>query len=189
MKKYISILWIFSLVVLSSCQAVVKKIYNIKQPKAEDNKSINNYLLKTGLDTNNNYLINSSFYIKALKVIDSSLPNALFFDKNGRNIVYHPNGSKCDAYVLPFIKKFKTDSIFNYKNNIDRNTLTSMIEDNQSELSNIKEKTIFLFWFIPIGNLNKTFTKKWELEANQNGIKVIKVNMDIQKGIPDSLYK
>lgn len=188
MKKYISILWSFSLFALFSCQAVVKKIYNIKQPKPEDRTSINKYLLKTGLDTNSNYLIKPSFYTKALKVIDSSLPNALFFDKNGRNIIYHPNGSKCDGYVLPFIKKFKSDSIFIYDNNIDRSTLINMIEDNQKSLANIEEKTIFIFWFIPIGNLNKTFTKKWELEANQKGFKVIKVNMDMQKGVPDSVY-
>ncbi len=176
---------ILSFFLLTGCNFVLMKIYGIKKPGIENEKSIIKQALKYKLDTTNIVTVSSKNYFDVLK--GKGIPDAAIYDKDGKYIEYRQTDSSCNAALFQFIPELsltkqytKTDSL--------------TIRQELNKFRNLKgypvkslEKADFyvlIYWTVWAGRLNKDHVKIWEDLANNNqncNIKVIKVNLDIQE--------
>ena len=177
-------------VLLSGCKTfLLKKLYGVKKPRVESEKSILKYASKKGLRQDNIYTFNHNDWKWAVENIPyaKSIPDIIVFDKNGKMLKYREE-SQCNAKVFPFIASLTKETSFEYDSLLTFKELTSKLKDlkgNKAFIS-IDDSTdyyVFIFWAVWTGRLNKDHVKEWEKEAYNNDhclIKVFKVNMDMQ---------
>ncbi|MBK7817764.1 MAG: hypothetical protein IPJ60_09575 [Sphingobacteriaceae bacterium] len=183
MKKLISLTVI--LVCLTSCQAIMKKMYGIKDPDIENERTIKKAATKYKLDPANIVTVTSDAFLKELS--GKSIPDVAVFDSNGNYIEYRVTDTSCNAGLFKFIPEL------NLKGNYNKTGLTNL----QAELIKFRdlvgksvgtsEKADFylhIYWTVWTGKLNKDHVKIWEdLAVNNKNckIKTLTVNLDIQE--------
>jgi len=182
MKK---IILLFSLLLLASCQPIMKAIYGIKKPDIENQESITKKALKFGLDTTNIVSVTSKDFPYVLK--STSIPNAAIYDSQGTYIEYRQTDTSCNAGLFDFIPKLNVSGTYNKP---DSSSLAEEwikfrdLKGNEMSLPNNADFYLLIYWNVWTGKLNKDHVKIWEDLARENKnskIKVIKVNLDIQE--------
>jgi hypothetical protein len=182
MKK---ILLLFSLLLLASCQPIMKAIYGIKKPDIENQESITKKALKFGLDTTNIVSVTSKDFPYVLK--STSIPNAAIYDSNGKYIEYRQTDTSCNAGLFDFIPKLSLSGIYNKPDSsslAEEWTKFRDLKGKEMTLPNNADFYLLIYWNVWTGKLNKDHVKIWEDLARENKnckIKVIKVNLDIQE--------
>ena len=187
LKKTIFYVVIVSVLFFTSCKFVLKKYYGIRNPKVETEESLRKYLKRKGINSNNVYTVSYKDYKDIMKQI-GGIPEILIFDKNGRNIIYKEEG-QCNAYAFNFIEELSKDIEFKYNDSLRLDDYFSKLKDFEGNPVTIKKDEsadfyLFIFWTRYSGRLNKDHVKVWEEQAINNKkskIKVIKVNLDMQK--------
>ncbi len=175
-----------SLAFLCNCTFILKKMYGIKDPRVENEKSIKKKALKFGLDTSNIVTVNAKDFSQTRREY-RQVPDAAIFDSNGNYIEYRQTDTSCNAGLFGFIPALNITS--NYNKPL-KNSLTSELEKYR-DLKGQKLKPvskadfyILIYWVVYAGKLNKDHVKAWEDLAGENKnctIKVIKVNLDYQQ--------
>ena len=185
MKKIILILILFSLL---GCKSTLKKTYGITEPKLEDRTSIYKYLNKKKIDTSNVYIFkNLSAYAKASKLKLMSIPDAVFFNKEGYFVDYKKKASDCNAKVDAFLLDLTTFSKLPSVQTKKMDDLLHFIENSKSDKPiNAADINVFITWAVFAGKLNdeKAFEWVYLLEkAKKEGFKInyYLINCDIQK--------
>lgn len=182
MKK---IILLFSLLLLASCQPIMKAIYGIKKPDIENQESITKKALKFGLDTTNIVSVTSKDFPYVLK--STSIPNAAIYDSNGKYIEYRQTDTSCNAGLFDFIPKLSLSGIYNKPDSsslAEEWTKFRDLKGKEMTLPNNADFYLLIYWNVWTGKLNKDHVKIWEDLARENKnckIKVIKVNLDIQE--------
>ena len=182
MKK---IILLFSLLLLASCQPIMKAIYGIKKPDIENQESITKKALKFGLDTTNIVSVTSKAFPYVLK--STSIPNAAIYDSNGKYIEYRQTDTSCNAGLFDFIPKLSLSGTYNKPDSsslAEEWTKFRDLKGNEMTLPNNADFYLLIYWNVWTGKLNKDHVKIWEDLARENKnskIKVIKVNLDIQE--------
>lgn len=184
--------FLFALLLLSSCRFVMMKMYGIKNPGVENEKSIRKTALKYGLDTAALVTINAADFGPTIKQI-SGIPDAALFDSAGRYIEYRQSDTACNAGLFGFIPGLSPKGNYNYT---DKTTLSTELKTlrtlkGQPLAEGIEGKADFyllIYWTAYAGRLNKDHVKVWQDLAAQNKqakIKVIEVNLDFQEHWPE----
>jgi hypothetical protein len=174
-----------AILVLASCQPIMKAIYGIKKPDIENRESITQKALKFGLDTTNIVSVTSRDFPYVLK--STSIPNAAIYDSNGKYIEYRQTDTSCNAGLFDFIPKLNVSGTYNKPDSsglAEEWTKFRDLKGNEMNLPNNADFYLLIYWNVWTGKLNKDHVKIWEDLARENKnckIKVIKVNLDIQE--------
>jgi len=174
-----------AILVLASCQPIMKAIYGIKKPDIENQESITKKALKFGLDTTNIVSVTSKDFPYVLK--STSIPNAAIYDSNGKYIEYRQTDTSCNAGLFDFIPKLNLSGTYNKPDSsslAEEWTKFRDLKGNEMTLPNNADFYLLIYWNVWTGKLNKDHVKIWEDLARENKnckIKVIKVNLDIQE--------
>lgn len=180
---------LFAVILLSvSCSMVAKKMYGIKDPAVESGESIYTYASKINLDTGIIYTVDTSVYLGTFLRIQSSLPEAELFSKDGDNIAYKSNEQDCNAGLFSFIPGLKKDSVYKIKDNYKLDKQFDRLRDLSGArlTKNLRDNSdyfLFIYWVKWLGKLNIDHVNEWVklARANKNvHIKVIAVNLDFQ---------
>jgi hypothetical protein len=173
-------------VILVSCQPIMKKLYGIKKPDVENEKTISKKLLKYKLDTSSVVTVSSKEFLNVIN--GQSIPDGLLYDGNGKYIEYRQTDSSCNAGLFQFIPELNLTDKYNQPDSVD-NLFTKLnkfrdLKGNMLELPEKADFYLVIYWTVWTGKLNKNHVKIWEDLALNNKnckIKVIKVNLDIQE--------
>jgi hypothetical protein len=174
-----------AILVLASCQPIMKAIYGIKKPDIENQESITKKALKFGLDTTNIVSVTSKDFPYVLK--STSIPNAAIYDSNGKYIEYRQTDTSCNAGLFDFIPKLNLSGTYNKPDSsslAEEWTKFRDLKGNTMSLPKNIDFYLLIYWNVWTGKLNKDHVKIWEDLARENKnckIKVIKVNLDIQE--------
>lgn len=188
------VFYILALINMCSCTKIVRIFYGIRDTKLETRESINKYIAKKRLNPTNNYFISAEGYVPTFLQINKHFPEALVFDKSGRELRFKPEGKSCNGFIEPFLTKLTKEQQVSPVDTFSLKTLTGYL-DKEQNLDGIiaggQDYTVVIFWFIPVGKLNTIYVKKWEelaMNNNNANIKVIKVNMDFSKTWTETEY-
>lgn len=179
--------WIFflAMIILSGCQPIMLKMYGIKDPDIENEKSIRRKALKLDMDTSNIVTVNSKDFLMELSA--HGIPDGAIYDRNGRYIEYRQADTSCNAGLFQFIPALRLSDTYNQPDKADLFSEFTKFRDLKG--NTIKAPTdadfyVLIYWTIWSGKLNKDHVKIWEDLARDNKnsrIKVVKVNLDIQE--------
>ncbi len=178
-------LLLFSVFMLASCQPILMKMYGIKDPDIENEKSIIKKALKYNLDTSNIVTVNSTAFLHVLS--EQSIPNAAIYDRTGKYIEYRQTDTSCNAGLFQFIPALNLNDTYNQPDSADLKTELNKYRDLKGNMLKYPEAADFyllIYWTVWTGKLNKDHVKIWEDLARNNKnctIKVIKVNLDVQE--------
>lgn len=170
---------------LTSCQLVMMKIYGIKNPETENEKTILKFAEKKQLRTDNIVTVNSSDFLRMLK--GKGIPEADIFDNNGEYVEYRPTDTSCNAGLFKFIPDLNRNAKYNKTGKTNLQTELNKLRDlNGNKLQSLAPADFYvlIYWSVWTGKLNKDHVKIWEdyAYANKNAnIQVLKVDLDIQE--------
>lgn len=180
-----TIVIISSFFLLLSCQPIMMKLYGVKDPDVENEKSIVKKALKYGLDTTNIVTVNSHDFPSALT--QQGIPDGAIYDKDGNYIEYRQTDTSCNAGLFQFIPDLNTANQYNKPDSSNLSQQLMKFRDLKgNSIRNVESADFYLllYWTVWTGKLNKDHVKVWEDLAKSNKnckIKVIKVNLDIQE--------
>lgn len=190
MKSGLSfLLFLVVALVLIGCKPTIKLFYGIKQPKFETSKSLENYLQKRKIPSDDVVFIKDLNGFININKGNFSVPDALFFNARGEYVAYKKSAEECNANIFGFIEELTTINELEssaditldimYDNLVDLNFENIKIEDN-------KDAYVFITWTAYIGKLNKDKAFAWIdvlKNANHNGLNVqyFLLNYDLQK--------
>jgi hypothetical protein len=175
---------ILILVLNSSCQHMLKKIYGVKNPEIESETSIKKSAIKYGLDTANIVTLNSKDFLRELN--GKAIPNASIYDSKGNYIEYRATDTSCNAGLFEFIPNLNVKNSYNKPDSTNLELELKKFLDLKGKPIDKLESADFyvlIYWTVWTGKLNKDHVKIWEDAANNNKnarIKVLKVNLDFQ---------
>lgn len=168
------------------CTPILKIAYGIKDPKVESPETVQRQLRQWGLDTAiPNYHVMSLGHWKQLgKTFGTDMPEALFFDKNGRYVDYHLKAD-CNANVERFIDQLNPDTTLLPDPDTTRNLrqLLSHLQPPLPALNNNADYTAVFVWGRFGGKVMKDHLRPWITHAqNQQKVKLqfFLLNMDFQ---------
>lgn len=170
---------------LNSCKPIMMKMYGIKNPDVENEKSIIKKATKYGIDNSTIVTVNSNDFLKVLN--GQSIPDAGIYDKNGKYIEYRQTDTSCNAGLFNFISALNLNDKYNQPDRADLNTELNKFRDLKgNKLNKIEDADFYLliYWTVWTGKLNKNHVKKWQDLAYNNKnckVKVIMVNLDMQE--------
>lgn len=174
-----------SILFLSSCQPIMMKMYGIKDPEVENQKTITKRALKYDLDTSNIVTVNCQDFLYVLN--GQSIPDCAIYDRNGKYVEYRQTDTSCNAGLFEFIPSLNKNDKYNQPDSADLQTELNKFRDLKGgRLSEPEQADFYLliYWTVWTGKLNKDHVKIWEDLAKNNKnckIKVIKVNLDLQE--------
>ncbi len=169
----------------SGCQPLLLKMYGIKQPEIENEKTIVKKALKFQLDTSNIVTIAAPNYLKEMSAHE--IPDGAVFDSKGEYIEFRQTDTSCNAGLFQFVPSLETGKAFNKTGKTNLETEVKKWRDMRNHTVSLNTKADFyllLYWTVWSGRLNKDHVKIWEDLARANTkctIKVIKVNLDLQE--------
>jgi len=161
------------------------KLYGIKDPDIENEKTIKKKALKCELDTSNIVTVNSKEFLFVFS--GKGIPDGAIYDRNGKYIEYRQTDTSCNAGLFQFIPTLNLSDKYNQPDSSDLKTELNKFRNLKGiTLSQTEPADFYLliYWTLWTGKLNKNHVKIWEDLARDNKnckIKVIKVNLDIQE--------
>jgi hypothetical protein len=171
--------------ILVGCQPIMMKMYGIKDPEVENEKTIIKKALKYELDTENIVTVNSKNFLSVLT--KEGIPDGEIYDKSGKYIEYRQSDTSCNAGLFEFIPALNLSDKYNQPDSSNLETELKKYRDLKGNtLKSIEPADFYLliYWTVWTGKLNKDHVKMWEDLAQDNkncNIKVIKVNLDMQE--------
>jgi hypothetical protein len=180
-----SILIIVLLTALTGCQAVMKKMYGIKNPDIESEKNILKKAAKFELDQNNIVCVNIEDFVGTLQ--GQGIPDCSIYDAKGKYIEYREADTSCNAGLFGFIPALRLNAEYRQPDTLSLQQEFMKFRDLKGNPVNVEEGYDFyllIYWTVWAGRLNKDHVKVWEDLAKENKqarIKVVKVNLDFQE--------
>ncbi|MFM7309546.1 MAG: hypothetical protein ACKOZY_02975 [Flavobacteriales bacterium] len=160
------------------------KLYGIKDPEVENEKTIVKKALKYDLDTSNIVTVCSEEFPYVLS--GQSIPDGSIYDRNGKYIEYRLTDTSCNAGLFDFIPSLNLNVKYHQPDTTDLNAELKKFRDLRGNILKQPELADFyllIYWTVWTGKLNRDHVSIWEQLAMENKnckIKVIKVNLDIQ---------
>jgi uncharacterized protein YceK len=185
------------MILVSGCQSVLKTAYGIKAPKIEDRASVKGYLVRHDVDTSNVYIFKSlpAFAIASQRDI-LSIPDALFFNREGDLVPYKDPGSDCNAKVGDFIHDLSGFDSVKPDKTQNINELLELLENKENHDTARADVNVFITWTVYAGKLNRKKAFEWVKvlqHAQKRGanLKYFLVNCDYQQSwnIPADVQK
>jgi hypothetical protein len=178
------LLLVFATIIWIGCQPIMMKMYGIKNPDIENEKSIIRTALRYQLDTSNLVTVSSKDFLDVLN--GQAIPDGAIYDRNGKFIEYKSTDSSCNAGLFNFIPALNLNEQYRQPERPSLQTELAKFRDLKGRpLQQVEQADFYLliYWSVWTGKLNKDHVKIWENLAKRNTkckIKVIKVNLDLQ---------
>ncbi len=185
MRQRLPLIILFFILTLSGCKLVIMKMYGIKNPETENEKSILKFAEKKQLRIDNIVTVNSSDFLTTLKT--RGIPEADIFDSSGAYVEYRQTDTSCNAGLFKFIPDLNRNAKYKKTGKTNLQTEINKLRDlNGNKLQSLTTANfyILIYWSVWTGKLNKDHVKIWEdyAYANKNAnIKVLKVDLDFQE--------
>jgi hypothetical protein len=166
------------------CQPIMRKMYGIKNPDVENEKSIIRTALRYKLDTTHLVTVSGKDFLDVLD--GQSIPDGAIYDRNGKFIEYKATDSSCNAGLFGFIPALNLTDQYRQPERPSLQMELAKYRDlkgNPIQLTEEADFYLLIYWTVWTGRLNKDHVKVWEDLAKRNTkckIKVIKVNLDLQ---------
>jgi hypothetical protein len=176
-----------ALLLLTSCKSLLKKSYAVKDPKLEDQVSIKMFLHKKKIDTSNVYVFNNLMaYAGASNLKLLSIPDAVFFNKEGFFVSYKKSATDCNAKIDGFISDLSSFSQLPKDETKKMDDLVALINNNNNTIPTKADINVFITWAVFAGKLNDEKAFEWVKllnDAKKKGINVnyYLLNCDFQK--------
>ena len=161
------------------------KIYGIKEPGIENQKTLTKIASKYKFDTSGIVTVNSKDFLHVLN--GQSIPDGAIYDQNGKYIEYRESDTSCNAGLFQFIPLLNPKTTYNKPDSADLKTVLKKFRDLKGNVLSQPDPADFyllIYWSAWTGKLNKDHVKAWEDLASSNKfckIRVIKINLDIQE--------
>ncbi|MDR2206124.1 MAG: sterile alpha motif-like domain-containing protein [Flavobacteriaceae bacterium] len=166
-------------------------LYGIKDPNdnPQTNEMVTDYINKTELDKDFNFRPKKEDDYKGVsEYFENSYPEALIFDKNGKQLLYKINAEDCNAGLFRVIPTLTKDTkLESGQLTLDEllSKLDKMDNNEKSLETSDYDYLLAINWAVFMGKkLNKDHVLEWEKLAKNNTnckIQIIKVNMDLKK--------
>lgn len=175
--------------ILIGCKPSIKLLYGIKQPKFETSESIESYLEKRKVPSDNVLIIKDLNGLININNGDFSVPNALFFNANGEYVEYRKSPEDCNANIFGFIEDIASINYQPADSSKNMDLIIANVKHIHSEKVKVEDRRhayIFITWAKYAGKLNKDKAFAWvDLinSANKNGLNVeyFLLNYDLQQ--------
>ncbi len=183
------IFYLFALVLVTfsfSCKQVLLKMYNIKDPQIETKTSLLKFLNSFDLEYIPEIYTFKDTMSYYSTIINTAIPDAKFFNKNGDFVNYKKKPEDCNAKIDSFIIKIQDiNSLpFDSQNTIDYYINNIVSIDNPSEKPVLKKNYdgyILIFWAKFTGKrLFKEKVVDWinNYYKNNRNMKLFFINFD-----------
>jgi len=167
-----------------SCNAVLMKMYGIKDPDIETERSIKKKALKYGMDTTNIVTANAKDFPVLMK--GQAIPDGAVFNSKGEYIEYRATDTSCNAGLFEFIPGLNLMGSYNLtgKTTLEAELAKCRTFNGSAVPLPVADFYVLIYWTVWSGKLNKDHVKVWEDLAKNNkncSVRVIKVNLDVQE--------
>ena len=105
MRKLLTILT--AIVLLTGCTPVLKTLYGIKNPKLTTTEKTKDFLNKKNIEGKDIYFKNAKYFAKAANA-SFQIPGAVFYNKNGQEVVFRNTAKECTNDITLFIENIST---------------------------------------------------------------------------------
>lgn len=155
MKK--QLLLLVCIMLFASCKPVLKTLYGIKNPKLTTKEVAQKFLDKKKIEGKELYYKDAESYILAQKTI--TLPDAQFFNKEGKLVEFRKTASECTNDVTVFLEGLNELEDLPLKKGMDLATLLKFTTDEKGNAVHPNadaDMTVVINWATYMGRLNKT---------------------------------
>lgn len=156
MKKLIFILT--TIILLTGCTPVLKTLYGIKNPKLTTTEKTKGFLNKKNIEGKDIYFKNAKYFAKAANA-SFQIPGAVFYNKNGQEVVFKNTAKECTNDITLFIENISTINTLPTKEGLNLNELLQYVVDsngNSITVDKDADAIVFINWSTYMGKLNKT---------------------------------
>jgi len=186
--SYIRILFTIALAILiSSCTTILKTAYGFKKPRLETLASIHSFEHKNGLDsTKTSVFKDFRSFVLASQQGFITIPDAIFFNREGEFVSYNKTAKDCNADIDSFITDLETFHTYPVDPNIKLSDFTQLVSIPDHVELDIADINVFITWTIYVGKLNEDKAFEWiklleNARANGANINYFLLNCDYQK--------
>lgn len=169
----------------TSCRSVLTTAYGIKKPKLETLASVEKYLKEKNIDSQNNVVFKSfNAFAMAQQRNILSIPDAMFFNGEGRLVRYKKETEDCNAKVDSFVSDLSAFSTLPEDASFTLEDLSAMT--NRPVLNREAGIVVVITWTVYAGRLNKTKAFEWiklvnKAKAKGIAVEVYLLNCDFQQ--------
>ncbi len=187
-KPFITFVLVLMLIfILNGCGLVLKTYYGIHQPKVETAKSLEKYMRKKKIVSNNIFTTVNQEAMKKHIGISRGIPEVLIFNKQGQGIVYK-TPEQCNAFAFDVIVELDKQKTYPVNDTLSLDSVNVGLADLYGNPANIQihdsaDFLVVVYWARYTGRLNKNHVNIWEQDAQVNSkanIQVVKINLDMQ---------
>ncbi len=169
--------FVFVIVAFYGCKSVMAKVYGIKNPEITSITEAQKYLSEKKI-------LGKDVYFKSAKDFglvtkgDIKLPDAIFYNKNGKQVEFRVTANECSNDITKFIENMNQINYLPQKEGILLNQLLNHISDSKGSViqpSENADAVVFLNWSTYMGRLNKTvfeWTDILQKTSDGNDVKV-----------------
>lgn len=155
MRKLLTILT--AIVLLTGCTPVLKIAYGIKNPQLTTTEKTKDFLNKKNIEGKDIYFKNAKYFAKTANA--SLIPGAIFYNKNGQEVVFRNTAKECTNDITLFIENISTINTLPTKEGLNLNELLQYVVDsngNSITVDKDADAIVFINWSTYMGKLNKT---------------------------------
>lgn len=155
MKKLLFILT--TIILLTGCTPVLKIAYGIKNPQLTTTEKTKDFLNKKNIEGKDIYFKNAKYFAKTANA--SLIPGAIFYNKNGQEVVFRNTAKECTNDITLFIENISTINTLPTKEGLNLNELLQYVVDsngNSITVDKDADAIVFINWSTYMGKLNKT---------------------------------
>lgn len=156
MRKLLIILT--ALILLTGCKSVLKKAYGIKSPQLTTTEKTKDFLNKKNIEGKDIYFKNAKYFAKTANA-SFQIPGAVFYNKNGQEVVFRNTAKECTNDITLFIENISTINTLPTKEGLNLNELLQYVVDsngNSITVNKDADAIVFINWSTYMGKLNKT---------------------------------
>lgn len=156
MRKLLIILT--ALILLTGCKSVLKKAYGIKNPQLTTTEKTKDFLNKKNIEGKDIYFKNAKYFTKTANA-SFQIPGAVFYNKNGQEVVFRNTAKECTNDITLFIENISTINTLPTKEGLNLNELLQYVVDsngNSITVNKDADAIVFINWSTYMGKLNKT---------------------------------
>jgi hypothetical protein len=186
MKKYIYAFALLAIFILQSgCTKILLYSFGVRNPKIENQKSLNQYLKRNKITTENSFCLKDTISFNKFYTEGIGIPEIRFYDSNGYLMLYRDE-KKCNAQndsLISFLNPSnvsKIDSSNNIKDYLKNIKMLNGKDIEQKHFENF-DYYLIIYWAKWAGKVNKKKMVDWENSIKQkSGLKImaIKVTTD-----------
>jgi len=185
------------MVCFCSCTSILQIAYGVKKPRLETIESIHVFENENGLDsTRTSTFKDLRSFVLASQQRFVTIPDAIFFNKEGHFVSYNKTAKECSANVDSFIEDIETFNTYAVDERIQLSNFVKLLSPQEEQELAKADINVFITWTVYAGRLNEEKAFEWvklleQAIANGTSINYYLLNCDYQKSwnIPKEVQK